>query len=127
MKVFIAIDSSPASQRVLEGVAARTLLCAATAVDVVRFAEWPFARPAISCRRSLSSALSSLGSPEVRGCGKRLSPRYHLRQANRNPEYGRRLRLVLRPCDAQPTHLVLQCRTFQAKTFSRSVDAGNSA
>jgi nucleotide-binding universal stress UspA family protein len=46
MKVLIAIDSSPASQRVLEEVAARpwppnTLFCIATAVEVGRFAELP--------------------------------------------------------------------------------------
>jgi nucleotide-binding universal stress UspA family protein len=46
MKVLIAIDSSPASQRVLEEVAARpwppnTLFCIVTAVEVGRFAELP--------------------------------------------------------------------------------------
>jgi hypothetical protein len=46
MKVLIAIDSSPASQRVLEEVAARpwppnTLFCIATAVEVGRLAELP--------------------------------------------------------------------------------------
>jgi nucleotide-binding universal stress UspA family protein len=46
MKVLIAIDSSPGSQRVLEEVAARswpsnTAFCIVTAVEVCRFAELP--------------------------------------------------------------------------------------
>ena len=34
---------------------------------------------------------------------------------------------VVGPRDVQPTHLVLQCRTFQGKAFSRSIGAGNPA
>jgi len=46
MKVLIAIDSSPGSQRVLEEVAARpwppnTVFCIVSAVEVGRFAELP--------------------------------------------------------------------------------------
>jgi len=46
MKVLIAVDSSPASQRVLEEAAARpwpkeTTFCIASAIDVTQFAELP--------------------------------------------------------------------------------------
>lgn len=46
MKILIAVDSSPVSQRVLEEVVARpwppdTSFCVASAVDVVRYAELP--------------------------------------------------------------------------------------